>query len=296
MKIYFDFSASEIKGLLCLLCLLSLFQLIPYIYHQIVPDEPFSLESEVLFKEYEREKMKRNVITESKGYDRQLRFDFDPNTLSGAGWEKLGLSKKQAASILKYRENGGRFKRKEDLQKMYTIRPELYAQLLPHIRIAETQGREQSRKPYEGVPRAVKANPKLSLLFELNTADSADLIQLSGIGPVFASRIVRYRELLGGFNQMEQLLAVYGMDSLRLKQIWPQLSVNSQLLKKIPINTVTADELRRHPYIGYKLANVLIAYRNQHGNYLNFADLSKVAILNAVKLEMIAPYISYEHD
>ena len=40
---------------------------------------------------------------------------------------------------------------------------------------------------------------------ELNMADAQDLEVLPGLGPVLSQRIVRFREMLGGFHDIDNL-------------------------------------------------------------------------------------------
>ena len=107
-----------------------------------------------------------------------------------------------------------------------------------------------------------RINPYDTLLIDINTADTARLRQLRGIGPVFAARIVKYRTLLGGFVDTEQLLEVYGITTDLFTQIEPHVVVSHQEVKKLPINTATLDELRRHPYLDYYQARAIVDYRN----------------------------------
>lgn len=295
LKIYFGFSAREKKGLLLLLLILMLLQFVPYIYEKIVPEAPLSPENEKLFVEYYNSMAGQAEVKINGSPEKINLFVFDPNTLDAAGWVKLGLSEKQAVSVLNYRSKGGIFRQKEELKKMYTISPELYERLFPYIKIAVR--RETERDHLDFPVRSGLPNRKENLnVVSLNDADSLELLQLKGIGPVFAGRILKYRERLGGFAQLEQLLEVFGMDSVRMEQLRPQMVVDTALIRKIAINKLPVTELRLHPYIGYKQAQVIAEYRKQHGNYINFASLSKVIVLSAVTLNKIAPYISFEYD
>lgn len=294
METWFGFSKKEIKGLILLLLLLSLLQLIPFFYEKIAPEQTLNPESEHVFAKFLRniDSSGRKISTEAPALGQM--FPFDPNTLDIAGWERLGLSSKQAGTIMKYRKKGGKFRHKEDLQKMYTISPELYSRLWPYIRIAIIPENKVSVPVFHSVFPAEVKRPAVHIF--LNEADSAELMLVRGIGPVFASRILKYRGRLGGFVRLEQLLEVYGMDTLKLEQLRPQLRLDTSRIKRIAVNRVTAEDLRLHPYLSYKQAYVLIAYRKQHGNYLNFASLSGVASIPVATLEKIAPYISFEHD
>lgn len=129
---------------------------------------------------------------------------------------------------------------------------------------------------------------------EINTADSALLTRIHGIGPSFARRIVAYRKKLGGFINREQLQEVYGLDAEKYAEINNEIRVDASRVSKIPVNRVDIEQLRRFPYLSYKQANAVIQYRNQHGNYSSIDDMSRIAILNEDILRKITPYISFK--
>ncbi|WP_017257096.1 helix-hairpin-helix domain-containing protein [Pedobacter arcticus] len=232
-----------------------------------------------------------------KFYDKDPRvvkgelFEFDPNNLSVENWVKLGLTNKQAASIKKYEAKGGEFRTLADVKKMYAITDAMYQRIEPYIRIPETESSFKStfNKPFEK-----KYGGKTSINVEVNGADSVTLVAVRGIGPSFASRIIKYRSRLGGFVTLEQLREVYGVDSAKFDELQPQLNINSQRIQKISINRCSMDDLKTFPYLKYKQANAIIAYRNQHGNFLNIGDLNKIAILSPELIQKIAPYLKFE--
>jgi competence ComEA-like helix-hairpin-helix protein len=206
--------------------------------------------------------------------------DFNPNGLPAERWKELGLSEKQISVIKRFEAKGGHFYKKEDVQKMYVISPETYAKLEPYIQIPPTQFEQKSP--------TTKAS---KVRIELNTADSLALDQVSGIGPAFASRILKYRERLGGFYSLEQLKEVYGVDSAYFAQWLPQLALNTAVVRKIDINTATFEELKRHPYLNYKQINALIQYRKQHGAYASLSDLKNIPLFTDEILRKLAPYL-----
>ena len=130
-------------------------------------------------------------------------------------------------------------------------------------------------------------------MVELNSADSAALETVNGIGPAFASRIIKYRSRLGGFNSKEQLREVYGIDSAKYQALQSQVNVDAGSIQKININTAQFGDLKKNPYLSFKQMNALIQYRKQHGNYSSVADLRKVLILNDEVLARLAPYLSF---
>ena len=67
--------------------------------------------------------------------NRQKGFLFDPNTLDGEGWIRLGVPEKAATNVIRYREKGGLFRKPEDIGKIYGMPDQLAAELQPYIQI-----------------------------------------------------------------------------------------------------------------------------------------------------------------
>lgn len=128
----------------------------------------------------------------------------------------------------------------------------------------------------------------------MNSADSAQLTRVHGIGGSFAIRIIRYRNRLGGFDNKKQLMEVYGIDTTKYKEINDQLTIDQSKIIKIPINTVSFASLRQCPYLNYKQASAIIEYRTQHGRYSSIDDVKNVVIITPGTLTKIAPYLSYQ--
>ena len=133
--------------------------------------------------------------------------------------------------------------------------------------------------------------PKKSLSFELNTADSLDLVQLYNIGPVIARRILKYRSLLGGYVRKEQLREVYGIDSARYNDIAPHLTVDPSHITPIDINTADIDRLKRHPYLDYYQAKAIIRLREEKGAYAGVRDILNIPIIDSETFTRIEPYL-----
>lgn len=129
---------------------------------------------------------------------------------------------------------------------------------------------------------------------ELNTADSAALTRVHGIGPSFARRIVAYREKLGCFINKEQLKDVYGLDANKYNEISDEITFSPGRIKHININGIDFEHLRQFPCLSYKQANAVIQYRTQHGNYESINDMRDIALLNSEILFKIAPYITFK--
>ena len=215
-------------------------------------------------------------------------FQFDPNTLDSTGWVNLGFSPKQAASIIKYREAGAVFRKPDDIRKLFVVDEERYAELAPFIAI-DPQINHRPTKPEFDRTKWEKPEPVL-IRIELNSADSTALVKLKGIGPSFAKRIIKYRELLGGYMSKDQVLEVYGMDSARYQPIEHQLDVDTTIRQRMNLNEVEVKELMRHPYLDRNQAVAIVNYRKQHGPFKTISDLRKIHLVKEETYRKIAPY------
>lgn len=132
------------------------------------------------------------------------------------------------------------------------------------------------------------------LSVELNTADTTTLMLLHGIGPTFASRIVRYRERLGGFVAKEQLLEVYGFTPELLGRIAPSLTVDADAVRRFSLDTIGLKQLLKHPYIEYYQARDLIRLRDRGQHFRSVDDLRAVPSMTDSTLRRLLPYLVFE--
>lgn len=295
---HFEITRRELRGIIVFLIILLLIYLAPYVFEKWITSpakitietiNPKIDEIESFNQKYEDKNNDLSIVNENH---QSILFKFNPNHLPLEDWMKLGLSEKQARSIKNYESKGGQFRTKADVKKMYVIKPELYEKLEPYIELPENKSEYELQKSYQENKEYTKPTT-VKVEVDIATADSAELTKIRGIGPAFASRIVKYRNRLGGFYKKEQLMEVWGLDSAKYEQIKDQTIITSENLKKINVNTCTFDEFRNFPYLSYKQMNAIINYRIQHGNYKSPEDLSKIAILNADLIQKIAPYISF---
>ncbi|MBC8109451.1 MAG: helix-hairpin-helix domain-containing protein, partial [Verrucomicrobia bacterium] len=219
-------------------------------------------------------------------------FAFDPNEVSIEEWQRLGMKKYLANRIIKYRSKGGKFRKKEDLKKIYGFPENLYTSLEPYIQIPDNQG----FKKKEFVPREEKEKPRFEkkefnqvTTFDLNTADTTQLKRIKGIGTGFANRIIKYRENLGGFYEANQIREIYGLPPETADELLKYATIQTPAIK-IDLNTVSQEELGRHPYFR-RFAKVIIAYRKQHGDYASSEDLKKIKIISAEDFEKMKLYL-----
>jgi DNA uptake protein ComE-like DNA-binding protein len=137
---------------------------------------------------------------------------------------------------------------------------------------------------------------KTDLPVELNTADTTLLKQLRGIGSGYAKMIVNYRTKLGGFYSKEQLLEVYRFPAETYAKIEHQVWVDTTYIQKLPINQLSIDQLKRHPYIRYFQAKSLYDNRlnKPEQRYNALDDLVEDRDVTPQFIAKIAPYLSFK--
>lgn len=205
---------------------------------------------------------------------------FDPNTVPERKLTEWGLTDYQITNLVKYRESGGVFRKPDDLKRIYGLDSTRFNALKPWVRIGVKEQNPESR--------AERANP---VCIELNRADSAALVKLYGIGPVFSSRIIRYRRLLGGFARKEQLLEVYNLKPGIYARIKGSVYVDTSRITKISLNFSDYQDLVRHPYIHREQAKKIINARNKSGPFETCEELFSKNIVNEDIFRKIKPYL-----
>lgn len=313
VKEYFSFTRKDLRGIYVLLAILVILLFarisLPHIFSSPEPD----------FSEFDKmvlalEKAKRqNKESASKSAtdleipftrpDREIAevrlkpFFFDPNELNEQDWVRLGLSTRQIRNIQNFLGSGGRFRKKEDLKRIYTISEAEYEILQPFIRIDTdiVAVADTPAYPEKAGSPSSPGEERRKLVININRADSAELLRVRGIGPVFAQRIIRYRDLLGGFHSEEQLLEVFGLDSTRFNQIAGHFTFDNTALKLININTAEVRDLTIHPYIDFYLAKSIIDQRIKRGGKIIDADLYGIPLMHDALYQKVIPYFDFNN-
>ena len=190
---------------------------------------------------------------------------FDPNTVDSMTLLHLGFKPWQAKNMLKYRAKGGKYRKKEDLKKLYGMTDSMYLALTPYIYIKDSIVVDSARIDSVRTDSLPKwKSTKKDTILNLRTADTTELKLIRGIGSYRAKMIVRYREQLGGYAQVEQIMEARGMDKVIADSILPHFYLDSVVVNKIPINHIRPEVLQRHPYLNFEQAKAIYEYRRKH--------------------------------
>lgn len=219
---------------------------------------------------------------------------FDPNTVDSMTLLHLGFKPWQAKNMLKYRAKGGKYRKKEDLKKLYGMTDSMYLALTPYIYIKDSIVVDSARIDSVHMDSLPKWNStKKDTILNLRTADTTELKLIRGIGSYRAKMIVRYREQLGGYAQVEQIMEARGMDKVIADSILPHFYIDSVVVNKIPINHIRPEVLQRHPYLNFEQAKAIYEYRRKHIRIKSAEELKKIKGLSPTDIEKILIYLDF---
>jgi competence ComEA-like helix-hairpin-helix protein len=276
------FTRREKRGSWILLFLILVLSILPKFFEQATEPLSFVLtEEEAEIKtQFERIKKERKNrpkfrYTENKSsYQRPLPTEaFDPDTMSMASWQKLGLSERQSEVLISYRNRIGGF---------YNVNQLYDAYVLDSIRVNEW-------KPFLVFNKKKPIEKKL----EINSATREQFMELKGIGEKLSDRIITFRDKLGGFVSVDQISEVYGLSPETFDQIKSKLTVDATKIRGLNINELDVKSLAQHPYVSYNMAKLIVSYREQHGPYQKVEDLLNSKGIEPQDVKKIEAYVIF---
>ena len=254
---------------------------------QIVIDDIFKFHPEEREQE-EREKREERERDETKRR-RELKVQLTRFSLDTVGLRYLtlvGFSAREAQLVLRYRGIIGGYRTFEEFVECYAVDSTMAKRLEPYLIFPELEIEEPT-------PRVESVE---ELPIEINSADSATLCRVRGIGPKSAHEIVRYRKYLGGFYCVEQISEISCVTPENFKQILPQIYCDSAEIKKININFAASSEIKTHPYITSKMLRVIIDKRVLKGGWSTIQEMIDDDIFTSEEAMRIAPYLDFGTD
>ena len=262
-------------------------------YTEVVPEDTVAFQSN--WGRGERHSASRAHIYYNVEEKKAERFAFDPNTADSTQLLRLGLRPFIVRNIYKYRAKGGRFRKPGDFARMYGLGKEEYKSLEPYIKISSDYQpasslifeTEKSSTPKDTLRYPVKLS--VGEHIALNTADTTTLKRVPGIGSGYAWAIVNYRNRLGGYVDVNQLLDIKGIPPEALQYI---VLGNSEV-KKLDVNHLSLNQLKQHPYLNFYQARALVESRRLHGPLRSAADLRLISDFTEADIKRLIPYLQF---
>lgn len=226
---------------------------------------------------------------------------FDPNTADSALLVTVGLKPWMAHNLIRYRSAGKVFRQKDDLRSLYGMNDSLYSTLEPYIQldtavIGSLSGHSRAVTDSTLVVNTTfrATHPKRDTVLELNTADTAELQLLRGVGLYTAIRIVRYRQALGGYYSTDQLYEIRELPTQRVDSLLPWLVADTTLIEPVDVNSASVKQLQRHPYVSYRQAELIYDLRRRRVRLRSIHELS--GIFTPDELQRLTPYLRFSEQ
>ena len=206
---------------------------------------------------------------------------FSLDTVGISYLQGIGFTRRQAELVIKYRDMIGGYRSIEEFEECYAVDSAMAAHLRPYIIFPP----RDTLKPYD--------KERVEFPIDLNSADSVTLCKVAGIGAKSASHILFYRELLGGYHSVSQILELKVVTEENFQRILPQIYCDSAKIKKININFARPKELEVHPYISNRMLRQIINNRELKGGWSNLEEMIEDDIFSAEEAARIAPYLDF---
>ena len=281
---YFQYSKSQRSGIfllvmLCVICQFAFFYLGPSMENSEDSEKQkwISLQSKV-----------DSLKVEKQNYIPKI-YPFNPNFITDYKGSKLGMSVAEIDRLLNFRKTNQYVNSASEFQKVTQVSDSLLSTISPYFKFPDWVNKRKANnfKPFE------KKAEKIVLL-DINHATKEDLIKIYGIGPALSDRILKQKELFGGFVSMKQMDHIWGLSPEVIENLNKYFRVTTlPKIKKIDINNASIKELMLFPYFKYDLAKSIVTYRSMNGDFKNSEDLTKINDFPSEKLDIISLYLEF---
>lgn len=303
-KDFFYYSRSERRAVYVLLTLITLLLTATFIYtkrEQTLADSLAS-RTEEMDMLLTGSRVSKNVAPKENGRRsgkvgkaKEL-FEFNPNLADSIELSRLGLTPFVVKNILKYRQKGGRFVSPSSFARVYGLSSEQFKELVPYIRIPVLSSDKKQILADSSVQRRMNVSRTLSVKYpegtvvDVNVADTTELKKIPGIGSVIARSIVAYRERLGGFYELNQLLEI--------RWVTPELlewfTLGDKPVTPLALNRAGLDKLRAHPYLDFYQAKVIVEHRRKKGKITSLSQLALYEEFTEKDLKRLSAYCNFD--
>ncbi|WP_422859297.1 ComEA family DNA-binding protein [Flagellimonas sp. S174] len=292
-KSHFRFTKQERNGIFFLVLLIVLLQMSYFLISTHTPNKGEEVIVDVMAQQ-QIDSLKQIALAD----EGPEIYPFNPNFITDYKGYTLGMSPKEIDRLIIFRETGKYVNSVSEFQQVTQISDSLLSSISPYFKFPEwTQKR--SKANVSGVSDSNQKNQPIATkkIIDLNKATSEELTRIYGIGEKLSARIVKFRDRLGGFLVNEQLYDVYGLEIKIADKTLKQFQVLSPpSITKLKVNSASVDELASLVYISKKLANQIVAYRNENGPFETLQDLGSVPDFPITKIDRIGLYLSLSND
>ncbi|MFK8061234.1 MAG: ComEA family DNA-binding protein [Polaribacter sp.] len=225
-------------------------------------------------------------------------YPFNPNYITDYKGEQLGMSLAEIDRLLAFRKTNKFVNSKKEFQKVTKVSDSLLNKISPYFKFPDwvvKRNQQSTTNTYTSnryKSSYIKRKPSTT---DINKATAEDFKTISGIGPAFSERIIKYRSKLQGFSYESQISEVWGLDKDIVEKVLSTFKiVEKPVIKKINVNTVSFKELLKNPYINYELCKKIFNYRDEVAELQNISELKNIDGFPLDKYDRIVLYLVAE--
>ena len=289
LKSYFVFTRNQRTGIFFLFAIIIVFQIGFYfldftILQKTNPEKQkwLSLQSQI-----------DSIQLEKLNYVPKI-YPFNPNFITDYKGYTLGMSVVQIDRLLAFRKENKYVNSVQEFQAVTQVSDSLLAAISPYFKFPDWVKNKKEFKNDKSYLNSTFVKKGKVVIIDINQATKEDLIKINGIGEAISTRIIRFKESLGGFVSMNQMNDIWGLPPEVIDKLNTNFKVSGHSdIKKIDINDASIKELSQFPYFNYQVAKQIVTFRSMNGDFKNVDDLTKIKGLSIEKANIIALYLVF---
>ena len=289
IKSLFMFTSDQRKGIFALMLLIVVLQLAYFFVDFSVVSKDDEQKQKWLSLQSEVDSLKNTSENKSEKI-----FLFNPNFITDYKGYKLGMSVAEIDRLLEFRKTNQFVNSADEFQKVTKISDSLLNVISPLFKFPDWVNNRKEKKQFEKFPSKAFAKKEKIIQKDINQATKEDLVKIYGIGEAISLRILKQKEVLGGFVSMDQMSDVWGLSPEVIENLNSHFKISSlPEFKKIDVNNASLKELSQFYYFKYALAKEIVTYRSMNGDFKNIEDLTKIKGFPVDKAKTIALYLDF---
>ena len=289
LKSLFVFTSDQRKGIFALLFFKIALQFAYFFVDFSIPTNEDPEEQKWLSLQPQVDSMKMDIANK-----RPKMYLYNPNFITDYKGYKLGMSVDEIDRLLAFRKENKYVNSSQEFQNVTKISDSLLNVMSPYFKFPDWVNNKKEYKEFKKYPNQAFAKNEKIVLIDINQATKEDLIKIYGIGEAISVRILKQKEVLGGFVSMEQMKDVWGLSPEVIENLNSHFKVSVlPNFKKIDINNASLKELSQFYYFKYPLAKEIVTYRSMKGNISNIEDLTKIKGFPVDKAKTIELYLAF---
>ncbi|MDP2161437.1 MAG: helix-hairpin-helix domain-containing protein [Flavobacterium sp.] len=287
LKSFFSFSSDQRKGIFLLLTLIVILQVV---YWYWVASASTKVASSDAYEWVAMQTYIDSLKDETETTTPKI-YPFNPNFITDYKGYQLGMSVAELDRLFAFRKENRYVNSAKEFQEITQISDSLLAEIAPYFKFPDWVNRPKSNFKYTDFPKT--KNEKI-VVQDINLASADDLIKLYGIGPALSERILKQKEVFGGFVSMDQMEDVWGLSPEVIENLKKHFAIIQQpSVKKLKINDLPSKELAKFPYFNYALSKEIVTYRSMNNGIKEIEDLTKIKGFPVEKINIIALYLEF---